>query len=168
MPHWASHLTEIVLATTDSGSTIPLIAGGNLTNAQMSNVRITTDRSTETIEVSFNVNGQNGNESFGNITIPMSTVPYVATPNVCVNGEPALNQGYTRDGTNYYVWYTAPFSDYEVSIRFQTVPPPTPTPNIEPEPFATKLVIASAVAVATVVCVGLLVYLKKRHKLKNA
>jgi hypothetical protein len=45
---------------------------------------------------------------------------------------------------------------------------PTPTPTTRPEPFPTTLVIGSAIAVLAVICLGLLVYLKKHHKLKNA
>jgi len=48
---------------------------------------------------------------------------------------------------------------------------PEPTPSLEPtqkpEPFPTTLIIGSAVAVVAVVCLGLLVYLKKRHKDKS-
>jgi hypothetical protein len=48
-----------------------------------------------------------------------------------------------------------------------TTPTASPKPTPEPEPFPTTLAIGSAIAVVAVVGLGLLVYLKKRHKLKS-
>ncbi len=45
---------------------------------------------------------------------------------------------------------------------------PSPEPTQEPDPFPTTLVSGSAIAVVTVVCLGLLVYFKKLRRLKSA
>ena len=110
--------TTTILATTDTGSTVELAICGNVTCTQMSNVTISTNPSTSSTTVSFTVTGESGTAGFGNITIPKSAVPYGTTPTIYIDNQPAQSQGYTQDGSNYYVWYTTHFSTHEVSVVF--------------------------------------------------
>lgn len=107
-----------VAATTDSGNTVDLTLGGNVSSSQMSNVTISTNQSAAITTVSFIVTGQSGNTGFSNITIPISIVSYGTTLIIYIDGQPASNQGYTQDGNNYYVWYITQFSAHEISIVF--------------------------------------------------
>ena len=95
-----------VPATTSNGATVDLAISGNITSSQMSNATIATNQSANTTTVSFTVTGESGTTGFGNITIPISAVPYGTTPTIYIDGQPAQTQGYTQDSNNYYVWYT--------------------------------------------------------------
>jgi hypothetical protein len=76
------------------------------------------DQSTGKVTVSFNLTGPSGTTGFGNVTIPKTSVPTGATPQVYIDGELCLNQGYTEDANNYYVYYTTHFSTHTVDIEF--------------------------------------------------
>jgi hypothetical protein len=52
------------------------------------------------------------------MTIPKNDVSYGSNPVVYIDGQQALNQGYTEDANNFYVWYTTSFSTHQVSIQF--------------------------------------------------
>jgi hypothetical protein len=108
-----------VLAATDSGGIIDFGISGNVTNSQMSNVTIGTNRFTATTTVSFAVTGKSGTTGFSNITISKSAVPYLGIPTIYVDNQSAQNQGYTQDTINYYLWYTTHFSTHRVTIQFQ-------------------------------------------------
>jgi hypothetical protein len=58
------------------------------------------------------------------------------------------------------------FTSYELVYNANSATSSSPTPTPEPEPTPTTLVIASSVIIA-VVCVGLLVYFKKRRRSTN-
>ena len=105
-------------ATTDNGSIFNLAINGNITDSQISNITIGTNQSATMTTISFTVTGEGGTIGFGNITIPKSVVTYGTTPTIYNDYQPALNQGYTQDGTNYYVWYTTHFSTHQISIVF--------------------------------------------------
>ena len=128
-----------VTATTDSGATVNLAISGNITSSQMSNVTIATNQSAATTTVSFTVTAERGTTGFGNITIPISLVPYGTTPTICIDGQPASNQGYTQNANNYYVWYTTNFGTHQMSIVFATTSTPSPTPTV-PE-FSTWIIL---------------------------
>ena len=78
--------------TTASGATVDLPISGNITSSQMSNVTIATSPSAKTTTISFTVTGASGTTGFGNITIPISDVPYGTTPTIYIDGQPASNQ----------------------------------------------------------------------------
>ncbi len=54
------------------------------------------------------------------ITVPKTALTYGVTPKIYVNGQVALDQGFSQDANNYYIWYKTVFSDYELSIVFAT------------------------------------------------
>ncbi len=113
-----------VTATTDSGATVNLSISGNITSSQMSNVTISTNQSIAMTTVSFTLTGQSGTVGFGNMTIPVSAISYGTAPIVYIDGQKLLNQGYTQDNNNFYVWYTTSFSEHQVTIQFDTPPKP--------------------------------------------
>jgi hypothetical protein len=154
-----------IIATTERGASINFALGGNITGPQMSNVTITTNQSNTTTIVSFNVTGQGVTTGFGNMTIPVSAVPFGVTPTIYIDNQLAQNQGYTKDANNYYVWFTTHFSNHEISIIFTTMPTqsPSPKPLHTQEHFPNTTVPAAAITGVSVivVMVVLLVYFKK-------
>ncbi len=72
--------------------------------------------------MTFDVTGDTGTVGFGNVTIPKSAVAPDSTPVLYIDGAVALDQGYTEDANNFYVWYTVHFSSHEVSIVFTVTP----------------------------------------------
>jgi hypothetical protein len=145
-------LSTTILALTDIGVTVQLNMNGNITSAQMSNFTINTNQSTNSTTISFNLTGQSGTTGFSNITIPITAVPCGTTPTIYIDGQPASNQGYTQDSSNYYVWYTTQFSIHQVNIVFANAPLSTPSPSIPEFPWwitlSVLLIVATLVAVA--------------------
>ncbi len=119
MPKWAENLNSIALANVDNGSTIALILSGNITSSQMSSIKISTNQTSATASLSFNITGLSNNIGISNISIPISEVPFGATPSIRIDGKLASNQAYSQDRNYFYVWYTVHFSTHEVSITFQ-------------------------------------------------
>ena len=165
-----------VSATTGSGTTVDLAISGNITSAQMSNVKIATNQSAASTTVSFTVTGESGTTGFSNITIPKSAITYGTTPTIYIDGQPAQDQGYTQDTNNYYVWYTTSFSTHQVSIVFTTTPNNTPLPSFNPGgPNRTQAqsslpqeeIYGVAAAVVIVACVAVLLVFRKRKKDKS-
>jgi len=108
-------------ATTENGAKIKLLITGNVTSQQITNLQITKSQSSETITVSFNVEGTNGDDGIGNFTIPKIAVDSGTAPKVYIDNAQAKSQGYSQDENNYYVWFTTHFSSHEVSIVFASV-----------------------------------------------
>ena len=131
----------------------------------MSKVAITTNQSNTTTTVSFTVTGKSGTTGFGNITIPISGVPYGTTPTIYIDGQPAQNQGYTQDATNYYVWYTTSFSTHQISIIFTTTSSST-NRNQTQLSLAQDVIFGVAVAVAIEVTAAFALEFKSK-KTKN-
>jgi hypothetical protein len=52
------------------------------------------------------------------MTIPKEAIPYGTNPVVFIDDQKALNQGYTQDADNFYVWYTIEFSTHQMKIQF--------------------------------------------------
>ena len=129
----------------------------------MSNVTIATNQSATTTTVSFTVTGENGTTGFGNITIPISAVPYGTTPTIYIDGQPAQNQGYTQDTNNYYVWYTTHFSTHQISIVFAGTASPATSSAFSSTQKHFPTATVAVVLIVAVESAGLLIYFKK-HK----
>lgn len=112
------NISTTALATTDNGEAIELPLGGSITSSQMSDVAIATNQTAKSTTLFFTVTGDSGTAGFSNITIPISAVPYGTKPTVYFDGKPDENQGYAKDGDNYYVWYTTVLGTHQVSILF--------------------------------------------------
>jgi hypothetical protein len=87
--------------------------------------------------VSATVQGESGTIGFSNITIAKNNVPYGTTPTVTIDNKRVVNQGWTQDNANYYVWYTTAFSTHQVSVVFMTAsfsPNPTPPNQLRIQP----------------------------------
>ena len=154
-----------VPATTDTGATVELTISGNVTSTQISSITIATDQSAASTTVSFNVTGVSGTTGFGNVTIPKSAVTYGTTPTIYIDNQPALNQGYTQDNSNYYVWYTTHFSTHEVSIVFTaTSASPTPTASAG---LPQEAIYGVVIAVVIVAIIAVLLVLRKSKKGKS-
>lgn len=102
-------------ATTNSSATINLNLKGNITSSQITNITITANETTTTLQLT--VTGQEGDIGFSNMTIP-KTQNLQGTPAIYIDGSLAENQGYTQDADNYYVWYTTHFSTHQITIVF--------------------------------------------------
>jgi parallel beta-helix repeat protein len=121
-------LSEPTLSVmTDNGSIMNLTFNGNVSVSQISNLAITTNQSEKTATISFTVTGENGATGFSNITIPISQIPFGATPTIYIDNQPVENQGYTFDSNNYYLWYTTHFSTHQVTILLT---PTNPIPSV--------------------------------------
>jgi nitrous oxidase accessory protein len=157
-----------VLATTDNGSTIELTISGNITSSQMSNLVMATNQSESITTLSFTVTGQSGTAGLGNVTIPKNSITYGTKPTIFIDGQPASNQGYTQDSSNYYVWYITHFSSHQISIIFTMTISPSPTAsNSGPQGQLSLLEVVyglvAAVVVVTVVVILLQVITKGRR-----
>ena len=107
-----------MIATTDSGAKVNLVIRGNTALFKQSNVTIVTNQSAMTTTVSFTVNRESGTTGFSNITIPKTAIPYETSPIILIDGQQSINQGYTQDAHNFYVWFTVQFSTHQVKIQF--------------------------------------------------
>jgi hypothetical protein len=157
-----------VPATEEDSGIVVLTIIENATNSQMYNAAIVFSPSSFTTTLSFTITGPSGTTGFGNITIPKSTVAYGTTPRIYIDGQPAQNQGYTRDANNYYVWYTTHFSAHEVSIVFTLTPNSTQSPS-QSQSLPQEVIYEAAFAVVIVVVI--LVYAgngkNKKGKISN-
>jgi parallel beta-helix repeat protein len=145
--------------TTNSSSAINLSLNGNITSSQITNITITANEATTTLQLT--VTGQEGDVGFSNMTIP-KTQNLQGTPAIYIDGALAENQGYTQDADNYYVWYTTHFSTHQVTVVF------TPMQSVaggdNKVDFNGALYgFAVGAVVASIVIVGLLLMIKSRR-----
>ena len=150
----ANPAITIIHATVDKGGIVDLTLIGNITSIQITNAAIVTDQEASTITVSFTLNGEAGTGGFANVTIPKNAVPYGVTPVIYIDGQLCLNQGYTEDAGNYYVWYTTHFSTHRMSIVFKT--------PVQNGPIT--LWIAVPILAVAVFCIAVLTVVYKRKK----
>jgi outer membrane protein assembly factor BamB len=114
----SSHSETILLVTTPTGTSVDLELNGNITNAQMSLIHITTNKFNTSETLSFKLAGESGT-GFSNITIPKSGVLQDkdgTSVTVLIDNKTAPEQGYTQDANNYYVWYTTHFGTQETAL----------------------------------------------------
>jgi len=128
---------------------------GNMTSSQMADVKISANESAASTTLSLTVTGQSGDTGFCNMTIPKTAVPYGSAPTILIDNQPAVNQGYTQDTDNYYVWYTTHFSTHHVSIVFSSstsspTPPSGPSQGLGWMQLAVVGVLVAVVASALV------------------
>lgn len=114
------------------------------------------DQSAAKTTISFTLTGQSGTTDFGNLTIPKTSVPNGAIPQIFIDNQLCPDQGYTEDANNYYVWYVTHFSTHAVSIVF------TGTAHATQE--VPTVAIAAAAVIILVVAVAVVLLLKKRGK----
>ena len=144
-------LETTVKAKTDNGTPVDLTIRGNVTSLQMSNVTIATNQSTISTTLSFTLAGESGTTGFSNMTIPKTAILYGVKPVVFIDGQQAINQGYTQDPENFYVWYTTQFSTHQVKIQFAG-PLASQAGSFEPV-FAIGLIVPEIVLIYIVVAV---------------
>ena len=108
-----------VYATRDNGTTVELVIRGNVASSQISNATIRSNQLTATTNVSFTLTGPSGTTGFFNTTIPKTAILYGTTPLVYIDNLQSLNQGYSQDTNNFYVWYTTQFSTHQITIQFK-------------------------------------------------
>ncbi|MGA2386781.1 MAG: hypothetical protein ABSG33_09635 [Candidatus Bathyarchaeia archaeon] len=132
-------------------------------NATLSNLTITPYPGNSTTAVTFTITGQDGTTGFINMTLPKSVIPFGTYPIVYIDGQVAPNQGYSQDGSNYYVWFTTHFSTHQVEIEFTTTPPVTPSPTPAPTPVALYYV-TIIVVIVVVVIVATVLLIRRRKK----
>jgi outer membrane protein assembly factor BamB len=112
--------TSTTIKAINNGANVTLNLKGNITSTQIKNAQFTTNQTENTTSLSFTLTGQNGDYGFTNITIAKSNLPYGTKPTVLIDNQKCLNQGYTQDNDNYYVWFTTHFSTHQVSIVFSS------------------------------------------------
>jgi nitrous oxidase accessory protein len=154
--------------TKEDGSTIDISVGSdsNVTSSQITGATITSNQTTAKTTLSFTITGQTGTMGFGNLTIAKSSIPYGSTPVVYIDGTQALNQGFTQDNQNYYVWFTTHFSTHQIQVEFtgQTASSPTPQPTQTPTMW---YAIIAAIVIAIIAIIAALVMMQKRKKSKS-
>ena len=147
-------------AATENGTKINLSVTGNITSQQITCLQIIKSSSSKTINVSFTVEGTNGDVGTGNFTIPKSAVDFGTDPTVYIDNAQATDQGFCEDESNYYVWFTTHFSSHEVNFVFYG-----PVSKSELPSKNTTYIVAAVAAVSASVS-GFVVY-KKREQLKE-
>ena len=113
-------ISKSLLATANDGSATYLTIYGNIKDSDISDVTITNDQTSAETTINLTLLGQNGANSFCNITIPKNAIDYGSAPTVYVNSQIANNQGYTEDASNWYIWFNSQTNSYELSIVFST------------------------------------------------
>jgi hypothetical protein len=173
---YATSSTITVSATIDTGATVDLAVSGNITNLQMSNVKIATNQSAKTATLAFTIIGSSGVATFSNISIPKSAVSFGVAPIVYVDGKSTSSQGFMQDSNNDFVWYTTSFSNngqsigfgtHQISIVFTSIssfPTPTTTSSAQPNSNQTILEDTTAVVVIIIVAVAIAVILLFRRR----
>jgi hypothetical protein len=151
-----------VQATTQNGTTINLTLNGNITSSQISNLTISI--SANTTIVSFTLTGENGTAGFSNMTLPNNALPNAANPTIYIDNQLALDQGYTEDADNYYIWYTTHFSTHQISIQFSNG---AVRGGVEGEANFIQIIYGVAVALVIVISVAVVLKLVAREKKKN-
>ncbi len=139
---------SIVHATNNNGATVELTINGNITSTQITNFTIASNQTEATTTLSFNVTGDSGTTGFGNITIPKNTISVGTEPTLYIDGQPAQEQIFTEDSSNYYVWYTVHFSTHEILVVFTSPVTNTSLPIII-YAIAIALVLLLSVAAGT-------------------
>jgi peptidoglycan/xylan/chitin deacetylase (PgdA/CDA1 family) len=153
-------LATTVPTSMANGATVNISITGNITSSQISNATITSYQPTTTTIVSFTITGPSGTIGFSNITIPKNAISYGKSPVVYMNGQQVLNQGYTQDSNNFYVWYTTHFSTHQVKIQF-AVFSATPSALLGP-------VLAVGITVPVIILVfSVIVFRRLRRKPEN-
>jgi hypothetical protein len=146
--------------TNEEGAKINFSISGNMTSQQITNVSLTPNKSSETIAISFTLSGEQGDTGFGNFTIPKSVVDFATSPTIYIDGSIAVDQGYSQDESNYYVWFTTHFSSHDVSIVFSS-------PVSKSELLSqTTIYIVSCVIIISAIVSGIVIY-KKRYELQS-
>jgi hypothetical protein len=112
-------ISKLIKATLSDNSTVYLSIYGNINGSDISNVAITADQTTAETTITLTLIGQNGANSFCNLTLPKGAIPYGTLPAVYVNNQIVDDQGYTQDANNYYVWFNSYYSTYELSVVFK-------------------------------------------------
>jgi hypothetical protein len=85
------------------------------------------------------------------MTIPKDAIPYGTSPVVFVDDQKTLNQGYTQDANNFYVWYTTEFSTHQMKIQF-TIPQTLQVASFNPL-FAIAITVPEIILIYTVIAV---------------
>jgi hypothetical protein len=85
------------------------------------------------------------------MTIPKEAIHYGTSPVVFIDGQETLNQGYTQDDYNFYVWYTAEFSTHQMKIQF-TNPKTSIVASFNPL-FAIVITVPGIILLYTVIAV---------------
>ena len=158
-------ITTVQATLTSTGATYSIQVVGNAT---ISDMTITPYEGNSTTAVRFTITGASGSSGFFNITLPKSIIPIGTEPTVYIDGATATAQGFTQDGTNYYVWFTAHFSTHQIEIVFATpIVVVTPTPTSTTPPASVSLVVyvvVSVAAIAIVLIVTIGVIARRRQK----
>ena len=134
--------SETIAAISTDGSVTHIVIYGSLDGADVSNATISADPSASQTTVTLTLTGQSSPDGFFNITIPKEAIKYGTTPTIYVNSQAAQNQGFTKDASNYYLWYTSYTQNYELSITFTGAPSTQIWVAIIVAVIATVLVIA--------------------------
>jgi hypothetical protein len=160
-----STIPTLPVPNNGSGATVNLKLNGNITTSQIIGITINSNQTATQTAISFTVTGQSGTVGFSNITIPKSAVPYGVTPLIYIDNQPAANQGYTQDTSNFYVWFTTHFSTHQISILFTGSDNPTEKPiDTKATPQNVIYGVIIAVVILAVVASAFLAAFKRKKK----
>jgi outer membrane protein assembly factor BamB len=143
----------VVTVYTDNKQLINFTISGSIASSQISNAYYTTDPNKKTATLYLTVTGPSGEMGDCNITIPRSLIPSGTAPEVNIGDKSAVQQGFTQDSDNYYVWFSTHFSTNSVAIMFSAQNSGTPSVSI---------LFLAIILVVLVLSASLLIYFKKR------
>ncbi|MHB8702284.1 MAG: hypothetical protein ACYC7D_14875 [Nitrososphaerales archaeon] len=158
-----SALETSASATLASGQTVPVTIYGNESGVEIANLQIF--NANNTYSVNFQISGTPSTVGFANVTIPKSAVPSGYTPTVYVDGVKALDQSFTEDQSNYYVYFTTHFSTHQILVSFASSVTTASTSQVSTSSASTQsslyIELGAVVTIATVVIFGILAFRRK-------
>ncbi len=98
---------QTLQTTSIDGKNVTLAIQGNVSASQFTNLFFQNlpDWYNNT-NINFDLTGLNGSTAFVNMTIPKNAILGGTEPVVAANGRKPMNDGFTQDSENFYVWFT--------------------------------------------------------------
>ena len=98
---------QTIQTTSIDGKNVTLAIQGNVSASQFTDLFFENlpDWYNNT-NINFDLAGLNGSTAFVNMTIPKNAILEGTEPVVATNGRIPMNDGFTQDNENFYVWFT--------------------------------------------------------------
>ncbi len=160
----ASTTTAALDITAADGKNVTLKIEGNIEAEQISDLWFASNPSLyNNTDIAFTLTGQQDTVHFMNMTVPKDALLGGTAPVVTIDGRLADQSGYSQDGGNFYVWFTAsePVDRSTVQITFLLTPKIT---TIQPSMGYLYTFGVATVSLLVAVLLVLLVYKRRSDK----
>ncbi len=160
----ASTTTAALDVTTADGKNFTLKIEGNIDAEQVSDLWFASNPSLcNNTDIAFTLTGHKDTVHFMNMTVPKDALLGGTAPIVTINGRLVEQSGYSHDGDNFYVWFTAsePVDRSNVQITFLLTPKVT---TIHPSQGYLYTFGAVTVSVLVTVLLILIIYRRRSDK----